>query len=40
VEALLRLLQKSLTAEEFMTWIKTPGVSEMERLPGDITYSK
>ena len=40
VEAVLRLLQKSLTPEEFMAWITTPGVSELERLPGDVTYSK
>jgi hypothetical protein len=40
VEAVLRLLQKTLSPEEFMAWITTPGVSELERLPGDITYSK
>ena len=40
VEAVLRLLQKSLSAEEFMAWITTPGVSELERLPGEMTYSK
>jgi helicase len=40
VEAVLRLLQKTLSPEEFMAWITTPGVSELERLPGHITYSK
>jgi len=40
VEAVLRLLQETLLPEEFMAWITTPGVSELERLPGDITYSK
>ena len=40
VEAVLRLLQKTLTPEEFMNWITMPGVSELERLPGEITYSK
>ena len=40
VEAVLRLLQKTLSPEKFMAWITTPGVSELERLPGDITYSK
>lgn len=40
VEAVLRLLQQSLSAEEFMAWITTPGVAEIERLPGEMTYSK
>src|SRR5262249_47040669 len=40
VEAVLRLLQKTLSPEEFMYWIATPGVSEVERLPGDMSYSK
>jgi helicase len=40
VEAVLRFLQKTVSPEEFMTWISTPGVSELERLPGDISYSK
>lgn len=40
VEAVLRLLQKSLSAEEFMAWVTTPGVSELQRLPGEMTYSK
>ena len=40
VEAVVRVLQKSLTPEEFMAWITTPVVSELERLPGDVTYSK
>lgn len=40
IEAAMRLLQKTLTPEEFMVWITTPGVSELERLPGEMTYSK
>jgi helicase len=40
VEAVLRILQETLSPEEFMNWITMPGVSELERLPGEVTYSK
>jgi len=40
VEAVLRLLENTLSPEEFMLWITAPGVSQFERLPGEITYSK
>jgi helicase len=40
VEAVLRLFEKTLTPEEFIHWITVPGVSELERLPGDYSYSK
>jgi hypothetical protein len=29
-----------LSPEEFMDWITVPGVSQLERLPGQVTYSK
>ena len=37
--AVLRLLQKALSPEDFMHWLMVPGVSELERLPGEIFYS-
>ena len=40
VEAVLRLLQKTLSPEQFMAWITVPGVSELERLPGEVTYAQ
>jgi helicase len=40
IEAVLRLLDKTLSPEEFMDWITVPGVSQLERLPGQVTYSK
>jgi helicase len=40
IEAVLRLLAKTLTPQEFMHWITTPGVSELERLSGQATYAQ
>jgi helicase len=40
VEAVLRILQRTLSPKEFMDWITVPGVSQLERLPGEVTYSK
>ena len=40
IEAVLRLLAKTLSPEEFMRWITVPGVSQLERLAGEVTYSK
>ena len=40
IEAVLRLLEKTLSPKEFMRWITVPGVSQLERLPGEVTYSK
>jgi helicase len=40
VEAVLRLLERTLSPEEFMRRITAPGDSQLERLPGEVTYSK
>jgi helicase len=40
IEAALRLLDKTLSPDKFMLWITAPGISELERLPGEFTYSK
>jgi len=40
IEAVLRVLQKSLTPGEFMRWLMVPGVSQLERLPGEMTYTQ
>jgi helicase len=39
IEALLRVISGTVGAEEFMAWLTTPGVAELERLPGKATYS-
>ena len=39
IEALLRVIGGAVTSEEFMVWLTTPGVAELERLPGKATYS-
>lgn len=38
MEGLLRVHSGTLTPTEFMTWLGTPGVAEIERLGGDPTY--
>ncbi len=39
LEAVLRVLSKKTTAAEFVDWLGTPGVSELNRMPGEPTYS-
>jgi helicase len=39
VEAILRVHAGSTTPEQFVTWLGTPGVAEIQRLPGRPTYS-
>jgi helicase len=39
IEAVLRLLAKTLSPKEFMRWITVPGVSQLDRLPGQATYA-
>ena len=39
VEGILRVHAGSLTPKDFLTWIATPGVSEIERLGGKPTFS-
>ncbi len=38
LEALLRVLSGNATAAEFVEWLGTPGVSELNRMPGEPTY--
>jgi helicase len=39
IEALLRVKGGGMSAEQFMLWLCPPGVAEIERLPGDASYS-
>lgn len=39
IEAVLRVIGGSVSAEEFMVWLTAPGVAELERLPGKPSYS-
>lgn len=39
MEALLRVLSAKATPAQFVDWLGTPGVSELNRMPGDPTYS-
>ena len=38
MEGLLRVHGGTLTAAEFLSWLGTPGVAELERLGGTPTY--
>jgi helicase len=39
VEALLRVKVGEISTDQFMSWLCTPGVAEIERLPGNASYS-
>ena len=39
MEGLLRVLSGTVSAKNFLQWLGTPGVSEIERLEGKATYS-
>lgn len=39
VEGVLRVIKGEITAEQFLVWLTTPGVAEMERLPGRPTWA-
>ena len=39
VEGLLRVHSGSLLAEEFLIWLGTPGVADLDRLGGRPTYA-
>lgn len=39
MEAILRVLSGKATPEEFVEWLGTPGLSDLNRLPGKPTYS-
>lgn len=39
LEAVLRVLSKGASPKEFVDWLATPGISELNRLPGVATYS-
>lgn len=39
IEAALRVHAGSTTLEQFVTWLGTPGVAEIQRLPGRATYT-
>lgn len=39
LEALLRVLSGKATAAEFVEWLSTPGMSELNRMPGEPTFS-
>ena len=39
LEAILRVLSKRASAGDFFDWLATAGVSELNRLPGEPTYS-
>jgi helicase len=38
VEGVLRVIKGEITAEQFLIWLTTPGVAELERLPGKPTW--
>lgn len=37
LEVVLRVLSGKASAEQFVDWIKTPGVAEINRMPGEVT---
>jgi helicase len=39
IEAVLRLLIKEIDSKAFMNWLREPGLSELERLPGRYSYN-
>jgi helicase len=39
IEALLRVKNGDMNAKEFMAWLCSPGVAEIERLPGNVSYA-
>ena len=40
IEALLRVKNAEISTEQFMVWLCSPGVAEIERLPGNASYSQ
>jgi helicase len=39
MEGLLRVHEGSVTPADFLKWLGTPGISEIDRLSGKATYS-